>query len=85
MKDIIDTEPGMRVITGKFGDQPPRDLAENLRSLADAVDRGEVTSLVAAYVEDDSYSFMFGASLKDAIFLTALLQKRNLDRMVVPE
>ncbi len=75
----------MKLIKGQFGDRAPEDLSTRLRELADAVDNGEVTSLVAAYIDGDNYSFLFGASLRDAIVLTALLQQRNYGRMVVPE
>jgi hypothetical protein len=73
----------MKVIDGGFGKQAPSDLSEQLRELADAVDRKEITGLVAAYVQNDEYSFMFATSLQEAIVLTALLQQRNYGRMVI--
>jgi hypothetical protein len=66
----------------KFGRRAASDLSKELRELADAVDRGEITSLVAAFVENEGYSFMFSASLSDAIVLTTLLQNRNVERMI---
>lgn len=71
----------MKVIDGGFGKQAPSDLSQQLRDLADAVDRKEITGLVAAYVENDEYSFMFATNLEEAIVLTTLLQQRNVERM----
>jgi hypothetical protein len=75
----------MKVIEGSFGKQPPTDLAVRLRELADAAEKGEITSMVAAYIEGDSYSFMWAASLEKAVVLTALLQQRNYARMVADD
>jgi hypothetical protein len=72
----------MKVIEGKFGGHAPEDLPQTLRELADAAEKGEITAMVAAYVQNDSYCFMFGSSLEKAIVLTALLQQRNYGRMV---
>jgi len=75
----------MNLIEAKFGNRAPDDLPQTLRALADAAEKGEVTSMVAAYVQNDSYCFMFGSSLEKAIVLTALLQQRNYRRMVFDE
>ena len=72
----------MKLIEGNFGRQAPSDLSAQLREIADAVDAGEVTGLVAAFVDNDEYSFLFGASLSEAIVLTTLLQSRNVGRMM---
>lgn len=73
----------MKVIDGGFGKQAPSDLSQQLRDLADAVDRKEVTGLVAAYVVNEEYEFMFATNLQEAVVLAALLQQRNYARMVV--
>jgi hypothetical protein len=72
----------MKLIEGSFGKQAPADLSMHLRDLADAVDRGEITSLIAAFVQDDNYEFMFAASRQEAIVLTTLMQHRNIERMM---
>lgn len=65
----------------KFGKRAPEDLAQRLRELADEVDEGKITGMVVAYVHEDQYQFMFGASLSEAIVLTTLMQQTNIDRM----
>lgn len=69
---------GLTVIAGKFGKQAPSDLAQRLRDLADAVDRGECVELVACYVQDDEYQFLYGASMMNSIGMAAMLQQRAL-------
>ena len=54
-------------------------------SFSCALDRKEITGLIAAYVENDEYSFMFATNLQEAIVLTTLLQQRNVERMMTYE
>lgn len=69
----------LNVVRGGFGAQAPEDLSRRLRELADLVDGGHITSLVAAFVEDDIYTFLVGASLRNHLVLSTLLHKRALD------
>jgi hypothetical protein len=39
--------------------KPPSDLAAKLRALADAVEKGDVTDAVIAYIEHDCYDFIW--------------------------
>lgn len=76
----------MKVIEGKFGSKiPPADLSESLRELADAVDAGKIVSLIAAYINQDEYEFLFACNRTDAIVMTTLLQHRNVQRMMVDD
>lgn len=63
------------------GPKPPDDLSKRLRELADAVDRNEVTELVAAYVQDGCYEFLYGAGLNDSLVMSTMLQHSCLMRM----
>jgi len=67
----------------KFGKRAASDLSSELRKLADLADQGIITSLVAAFTENEEYSFIFSSSLSDAIVLTTLLQHKNVERMIV--
>lgn len=71
----------MKVIEGGFGNRAPADLANALREMADAVDRGEITALVAAYVENDEYLFTYGTSMTQAVVLSSMLQDQSIQRM----
>jgi len=73
----------MRVIEGGFGNKAPSDLSKVLRDMADAVDRGEITDLIAAYIEEDEYLFTYATSMKTAVVLAAMLQDQSLQRMKV--
>lgn len=66
----------------KFGKQPPQGLAEGLRELADKVDRGEVVSVIAAYIDkvDDEYCFLFGASLSEELVMCSLMHAKLIDK-----
>lgn len=72
MADIVRLDVGAR---------PPSDLSKRLRELADAVDRNEIVELVAAYVQDGNYEFLYGASLVDSIIMSTLLQNSCVNRM----
>lgn len=69
----------MKVIEGLFGRQACTNLAADLRELAEAVDRGEIVDLVAAYVRQDEHETLCAASLSQSIFLATLLQRRAID------
>jgi hypothetical protein len=71
----------MKVIDGGFGKQAPDDLADELRQLADAVDRGDISGMIMAYVYKGDYSFAFGTSKAESILLAALMQQQSIDRM----
>lgn len=75
----------MKVIEGNFGNKAPADLSKVLRELADAVDRGEITDLIAAYIQNDEYLFTYATSMKTAVVLSAMLQDQSLHRMKVYE
>jgi hypothetical protein len=62
------------------GPKAPSGLSAELRSLADAIDRGEVTSVVAAYVNGGHFDFVYGASLSSGLELATLLQHRCIER-----
>lgn len=73
----------MKVIEGGFGSRAPSDLANTLREMADAVERGNITALVAAYVENDEYLFTYGTSMTEAVVLSSMLQDQSIQRMKV--
>lgn len=62
------------------GPKAPADLSRQLREIADAIDRGEITALVAGLVRTSGYDFVYGASYRDCLELAALLQYRCLRR-----
>lgn len=63
------------------GPKPAHDLSARLRDLADAVDRGEILDLIAAYTEQGAYSFLYSASYHDSIVMSAMLHANCIDRM----
>lgn len=56
------------------------ELSRTLREIADAVDRGEVVEMVASYIHENEYKFVYGASLADCLVLVSLLQHRCVQR-----
>ncbi len=64
----------MEIVSLNAGPKAPSDLSAQLRKLADAVDRNEVTGMVGAYIENGAYQMLYGSSLTDALVLAALLQ-----------
>lgn len=62
------------------GPKAPPDLSREVREIADAIDRGEVTALVAALVRGSEFSFVHGASIRDCLELATLLQARCIER-----
>ena len=69
-----------KVVAASFGQKAPDNLAADLRKIADAVDRGEITAMVAAFVEKGEYSFHYAASISSGLELATLLQHRCLER-----
>jgi hypothetical protein len=65
----------------KFGRKAPEGMAQYLRDMADRVDRGEVTDMVAMFISNDNYEECFDASLIDCIAMTAMLHHRAVERM----
>jgi len=72
----------MKVLT--FSKRAPDGLAADLRRMADAVERGEITNVVACFVEGDNYCYLWATSLFDAVGMTALLHQQAIDRMRQP-
>jgi hypothetical protein len=58
------------------GPKAPSDLSRQLRDIADAVDRGEVTGLVAGYFSGNEFEFLYGASIRGCLELATILQYR---------
>jgi hypothetical protein len=73
----------LTVIAGKFGKQAPSDLAQRLRELADAADRGELVDMVACYTQSEGIDFLFATSMMNSIALATMLQQRAVQRMGV--
>lgn len=71
----------MNVVDGKFGNRAPSDLSAVLRRLADDVDRGLCTSLIACYLQDDRYEFIYATSLFNSIGMASMLHANSIDRM----
>lgn len=71
----------MNIVALNAGPKAADDLAQRLRALADAVDRGEVIDLIAAYTDVGVYAFLYSASLNDSIVMSSMLQANCLDRM----
>lgn len=72
----IKLEPSNVLRQINAGPRAPTDLSRQLRELADSVDRGEITELIAAYPMKGEYEFLYGASLRDALTLSILLHHR---------
>ncbi|HEU4344770.1 MAG TPA: hypothetical protein VFU31_24745 [Candidatus Binatia bacterium] len=74
------SEPPMPLNVILWKPKAPADLSAQLREIADAVDRGEVTALVAAMTRGKEFSFVYGASIRDGLELATLLQHRSVER-----
>lgn len=61
--------------------RPPSDLAQRLREMAEMAEAGALTELVAIYVQDDTYQFVFGASRFNSIGMAAMLQDEAVRNM----
>lgn len=65
------------------GKKLPADLSENLRELANKVDRGEITEFVAGYVINGEYEFLYPSSLNDSMILTSIMQHLTADKYLI--
>lgn len=70
----------MNIVPLNAGPKPPSDLSTTLRLLADAVDRGQVTQVVCAYVDGDERKFVYGASIVESLVLARLLDELCVER-----
>lgn len=68
------------IVRLEAGPKAPSDLSRILRELADAVDRGEITALVAAYTQGNIFQMQYSASVRDGLELATLLQHHCLKR-----
>jgi hypothetical protein len=73
----------MKVIEGGFGKKAAANLSADLRELADAVDRGEIVDLCAAYIQNDNYAMLYAASNRVCLELSTLLQRSCEDKYFV--
>ncbi len=64
----------MKIVEGNFGPKANENLANDLRELADAVDRGDIVDFVASYIEKDEQVFFVAAELRTALVLAVMLQ-----------
>jgi len=71
----------MKVIEGRFGKRAPAGLSDDLRRMADAADRGELTELVCCSVEGGNFCFIWDASKLHCIAMTAMMHSKANDRM----
>lgn len=69
-----------KIVSLNAGPKAPADLSRILRELADLVDRGEITALVAGYTQGNVFQFQHSASIRDGLELSTLLQYRCLKR-----
>jgi hypothetical protein len=63
------------------GRRAPEGLARQLRELADAADRGELTALVASYTVADRFGFLYAAGHRDGVLLSAWLHQECMNRL----
>lgn len=70
----------MNLVKLDAGPKAPSDLSRILRELADAVDRGEITALVAAYTQGTDFKIQHSASIREGLELATILQSRCLKR-----
>jgi hypothetical protein len=75
----------MKVIEGQFGKKAPANLSADLRALADAVDRGEITDLTAAYIQNDTYSMLYASSNRTCLELATLLRRSCEDKFFITD
>lgn len=71
----------MKVVDVQFGKRAPDGLADDLRKMADAVDRGEIKELVACFIEGGEYNYVWAASLAESTLLADLLHAQAIHRM----
>jgi hypothetical protein len=68
------------LIQVQFGPRAPGDLPGILREMADAAERGEITSMVMASVRRGSYEISMSASLQESLVLATLLHTRTVEK-----
>lgn len=73
---------GAKIHAVQFARQPAENLARDLRAMADAVDRGEILDVVAAWSDQGEYQLMSSASLVNSLTLATLLHRRTVDRFL---
>ncbi len=61
----------------------PSDTADLLREIADRIDAGEVSNLVAAYVDVGGYQILMASTPQDGLVLSTLLHRRCTDKFFV--
>lgn len=71
----------MKIVEFKPKSLLPEDTAQQLRDLADAVERGEVTEFVAAYTLSGYYEFMRCSSINASLALIDILHMVTLDAL----
>lgn len=76
----------VKVVSGQFGRRAPDGLANDLRRLADQVDRGEVKELVAMWVDEptSSYTYLWGANPFNSLGMSDMLHAQAMSRMREP-
>lgn len=62
-----------------FGPKACANLASDLRTMADAVDRGEIVDLVAAWEQGGQYQIIRSASLINSLTMATLLHRKSVD------
>lgn len=72
----------MNIVKCEFIKRAPSDLSAQLRALADAVDQGCITGLVAAYVRMGEYEMLHSASLSESLVMATLPQRQCADRFI---
>jgi len=72
----------LKVVPASFGPKACDNLASDLRAMADAVDRGEIVELVAAWTQGGQYQILHSASLIDALTLSTLLHRKAVDKFM---
>lgn len=71
----------LTVIHGSFGSNMAPDIAGELRALADAIDKGEITAFCAAYATKEGYEVIKPSSTHETVFLATLLHSSAVKDM----
>jgi hypothetical protein len=72
------------IVLLKTGPKPPEDLSKRLREIADFADEGKVTSLIAGFVNEGEYEFLWGSSLEDRVFILELMKHATHKQFLLP-
>ena len=73
----------MKLVEGKFGRKACTDLLDRLDAIREGVKEGRIVEFVCAYVEDNEYSTVVGASIKDSLVLATILKMNVEDQFKV--